>query len=143
MAEFNGCITRKANSNRIVIEAESKNKIIKIIFTPKDFTFALTASPRKCEVIEIPLEINKKPEQHRTPNSFKNHFPILLKQFRNDRGYTQKTIADLLDVTVRTIVNYENGLREPDIQKLVKLANFFNVSLDKLIAGKDSDQEVG
>lgn len=52
MAEFMGCITRKANSGKIVIEAVSDNKAINIVFTPEDFAFALTAAPRKCEVTE-------------------------------------------------------------------------------------------
>ncbi|MCC5468021.1 hypothetical protein [Pelosinus baikalensis] len=58
MDEFIGCITRKANSDNIVIEAVSNDREIKIIFTPENFAFALTAAPRRCEVIE--RSFNKK-----------------------------------------------------------------------------------
>ena len=65
-----------------------------------------------------------------------NNLAASLKQIRNNCGDTQGTIAALLNVEVRTIVNYENGSREPDIDKLVCLANHFQVSLDRLITGK-------
>lgn len=62
-----------------------------------------------------------------------------LYKLRNNKGVTQKELAEALKVTVRTITNYENGSREPDIATLVELASYFSVSVDYLI-GNDSEE---
>ncbi len=56
-----------------------------------------------------------------------------LRRFRISRNYTRQQIADLLGVGVRTYQTYETGTREPSIASLVKIADFYNVSLDDLI----------
>ena len=60
-----------------------------------------------------------------------------LYELRNARGITQKQLAESLGVTIRTITNYENGSREPNIATLIVLADFFDVSLDYLVGRSD------
>ena len=49
------------------------------------------------------------------------------------RGKTTQTeLAKILNIPVKNLSNYEVGRTEPDIQTLIKLANYFNVSLDYL-----------
>lgn len=52
-----------------------------------------------------------------------------LKKLRNDKGLTQDELADLLGFTRSTIATWESNIIPP-YQKLVKLAEFFGVSVD-------------
>lgn len=60
-----------------------------------------------------------------------------LKELRKQSNLLQKNVADFLGVSVITIRQYEQGTREPNIEKLLKLAAFFNVSLDDLLCFDD------
>ena len=60
-------------------------------------------------------------------------FGELLRELREDKRITQKELAQKICVTVGTIFNYENDQHLPDIEKLIMLANFFNVSTDYLL----------
>ena len=56
-----------------------------------------------------------------------------LKELRQLKGVTQGEIADKLNITVQVVSRYENNLREPDIQTLCALADYFQVSIDELV----------
>ena len=56
-----------------------------------------------------------------------------LRQLRQETNHTQKELASKLDVSTITIRQYEQGTREPNIDKLLRLATFFDVSLDDLL----------
>lgn len=58
---------------------------------------------------------------------------IRLRELREKRGLSMKDAADLLNMPYTTYVNYEKGTREPNIQALFRLANFFGVSIDDLL----------
>ena len=60
-----------------------------------------------------------------------------LKELRKQSNLLQKNVADFLGVSVITNSQYEQGTREPNIEKLLKLAAFFNVSLDDLLCFDD------
>ena len=60
-----------------------------------------------------------------------------LHELRKARGMTQKELSEALGVTIRTVTNYENGSREPNIATLIKLADLFDVSLDYLTGRTD------
>ncbi len=60
-------------------------------------------------------------------------FGELLRELREDKRITQKELAQKICVTVGTISNYENDQHLPDIEKLIMLADFFNVSTDYLL----------
>ena len=42
-----------------------------------------------------------------------------------------------LHITREALSHYENGRREPTLAMLVKMSEYFNVSIDYLITGKD------
>ncbi len=63
-------------------------------------------------------------------------FPKKLKQLRLILHATQAQMAELLGITVRGYRNYELGAREPELSVLIKLADYFNVSLDELVGRK-------
>lgn len=62
-----------------------------------------------------------------------------LKILRKQKGLYQKDVANFLGVDRTTYVKYENGVNEPDYNTLVKLAEFFNVSVDYLLGRETND----
>ncbi len=60
-------------------------------------------------------------------------FGEFLAKLRKERGILQKQVAAYLNVTVATISNYEKGVHTPDINTLIKLADFYDVSTDYLL----------
>lgn len=60
-----------------------------------------------------------------------------IKLMRLKKGYTQKELAEMLEVGQTTIANYEQGKRIPDADKIRKLGDIFNVSIDYLL-GRES-----
>lgn len=63
-------------------------------------------------------------------------FGELMAELRQDRGLTQKELGKILSVSTGTISNYENGVHYPDLEKLVALADYFQVSTDYLLGRK-------
>lgn len=64
-------------------------------------------------------------------------FSEILKALRTEKELTQMQLAQKLNVDFRTISNWENGVRKPDIDTLVEIANFFEVSTDYLLGIKE------
>lgn len=60
-----------------------------------------------------------------------------LRVIREDRGYTQKQIAEILETTQQYYSDYENGKRDIPIRVYITLSKFYNVSIDYL-AGQSS-----
>lgn len=60
-------------------------------------------------------------------------FGEFLAELRKEKGILQKEVASYLNMTVATISNYEKGVHSPDLNTLIKLADFFNVSTDYLL----------
>ena len=59
-----------------------------------------------------------------------------LKQARLNNKSTQKQIADMLGIAEVSYRRYEINQRKPSIDVLIKLANFYNISLDELVGRK-------
>ena len=57
----------------------------------------------------------------------------MIAELRKDKKLLQKELADLLNVTIGTISNYETNVHMPDIENLVKLADFFDTSTDYML----------
>lgn len=56
-----------------------------------------------------------------------------LKDERKSHKYTQQFVANEIGVTLRAYQQYEQGKYEPNIEKLIKLANLFGITVDFLI----------
>lgn len=56
-----------------------------------------------------------------------------LKSARKSTGMTQKDVSTALNISPNTYKNYEQGLREPNGDTIVALANLFGVSTDYLL----------
>lgn len=64
-------------------------------------------------------------------------FGELMAELRQDRGLTQKELGKILSVSTGTISNYENGVHYSDLEKLVQLADYFQVSTDYLLGRRE------
>jgi transcriptional regulator with XRE-family HTH domain len=60
-------------------------------------------------------------------------FGLRLKLLREEKGKTQQDVADALGIGRPTIAGYETKGKQPDYEKLQKLADYFNVSTDYLL----------
>lgn len=56
-----------------------------------------------------------------------------LKELRTSRNLSQKDIAKYINKTKQAYSLYERGERDPDSATLIKLADFFDVSVDYLL----------
>ncbi len=56
-----------------------------------------------------------------------------LKEIREDRDYKQSDIAKILGTTQQQYSKYELGIQLISVERLVKLAKFYNTSVDYLI----------
>jgi len=58
-----------------------------------------------------------------------------LKDLRKEKGWTQKELANRLEIRYSHLNKYENGMHAPPLEKLIQLAELFDVSLDFLVMG--------
>lgn len=64
-----------------------------------------------------------------------------LKTLRKSKGLTQIQFAKIFNISSRTIAMWETNKRVPDTAMLIKIAEFFDVTVDYLL-GKSSSQTV-
>lgn len=65
-------------------------------------------------------------------------FSDRLVELRNGRSLSQKEAAKEFGVVVRAYQRYEYGEREPQLSVLVRMADFYGVSLDYLAGRTDA-----
>ena len=60
-----------------------------------------------------------------------------LKKIRNEHRISQQKLGDIVGVSQQSINKYENHADEPDLQTLISIADYFDVSVDYLIGHTD------
>ncbi|WP_434632006.1 helix-turn-helix domain-containing protein [Thermoanaerobacterium thermosaccharolyticum] len=70
-------------------------------------------------------------------------FKDRLKQLRNEKNLTQEELAKYIGTTRATLASWETGRREPDMETLRKLSDYFNVTLDWLMGNTDIRNQAG
>ncbi len=60
-----------------------------------------------------------------------------LKELRQEKGLTQKQLAEKLNVNSVTYLHYEKEQREPPLSLLADIAKFYDVSVDYLLGLED------
>lgn len=63
-----------------------------------------------------------------------------LKELREKKGISQLKLALDLSMNQNSISRYENGVRQADYVTLIKLANYFDVSVDYLLGITDNPE---
>lgn len=64
-----------------------------------------------------------------------------LNELKSSKNLLQKDIAKDVQLSVRAYQYYERGDREPNLSTLIKLADYFEVSLDYLV-GRSEDSSI-
>ncbi len=70
------------------------------------------------------------------------NFGTTLKELRKSMGLTQQQLADRLWLSKATVSYYEQSLRYPSPEVIVKLARVFHVSADYLLGMEDKSQSI-
>lgn len=65
-----------------------------------------------------------------------------ISELRRKRNLKRTDLATLLNVSGATISMWENGQRRPDIDKLLEIAKFFNVTIDWLLNSTETSVEL-
>lgn len=65
-----------------------------------------------------------------------------LRLLRNEKQLTGEELGRIFNVTKVAISNWESGNRTPDAEMFIKVADFFDVSLDYLFGRTDNPQGV-
>lgn len=68
------------------------------------------------------------------------HYVALLRKLRKENGLTQQQVADFLHLDRSTYAYYESGRTRINIDILIRLARFFQVSLASLV-GEEGQAE--
>ena len=64
-----------------------------------------------------------------------------LKELRKSKGLSQREVGEAIGVNERNYRRYEAGDSDPAATKVVKLADFFEVSADYLLGRSDNPQQ--
>ena len=59
-----------------------------------------------------------------------------IRYYRTEAGCTMEQVAEFMCVDRSMIAHYESGFRRPSLDRLLQLAEFFNVSTDDLLEGE-------
>lgn len=71
----------------------------------------------------------------------KNKLGERLRELRTYRGLSQWQVSEILGTSKSSIAMYERGEREPGVQMLMSMAQFYRVSIDYLVGMTDKKEE--
>ncbi len=66
-----------------------------------------------------------------------------LKTLRLEKGLNMKQVAIALDLPYTTYVSYEKGDREPNSEVLIKMADFYNTTIDYILNKPNASKQSG
>ena len=61
-----------------------------------------------------------------------------IQDLRNDADLSQKQISEILHISQRSYSHYESGSRNIPIEMLIRLADYYDISLDYLVGRTDN-----
>lgn len=70
-----------------------------------------------------------------------NCFPQILRTLRKECGLSQEQLGQIIGVKRYSIYTYEKGKSCPDMEGLIALADYFQVSIDYLV-GRTDNREI-
>jgi len=65
-----------------------------------------------------------------------------LKALRNEKGLTQEQLAEVVNVSRRSVSRWETGSNLPDLDVLMELADYHNVELRELLDGERKSEQM-
>lgn len=70
------------------------------------------------------------------------NFNVRLENLIEEKNITQKDLSTELHIAATTLNGYVNSHREPDLQTLIRLARYFDVSADYLLGLTDERKPI-
>lgn len=61
---------------------------------------------------------------------------VFLKELRKEKQLTQEQLAEILGVTNRSISRWENGVNMPDLDLVIEIANYYDISIEEILDGE-------
>ncbi len=68
-------------------------------------------------------------------------FSYKIAELRRKKGWTQEELAEKMDVTRQSVSKWEGGTSIPDLEKIIKLSELFEVSTDYLVKGQSNKRD--
>lgn len=65
-----------------------------------------------------------------------------LKELRKEKGMTQEQLAEILNVSGRTVSRWETGSNMPDLDLLIELADLYDLDIRELIDGERKSEKM-
>lgn len=62
-------------------------------------------------------------------------------RLRTEKSLSQGDLAEMLEVSRQSISKWENNSAVPDLEKIIKLSEIFEVTLDELVKGEEAPQK--
>ena len=66
-----------------------------------------------------------------------------IRQLRKQRGLSAKQLGAIIGVSESAIYQYETGKRQPCIDIIVKICDYFGITVDYLVNGKEWNDPAG
>ncbi len=66
-------------------------------------------------------------------------FSQRMEELRKKKGLSQRAVAEAVGITSRTYQRYEAGEREAAVSTLIRMADFYDVTVDYLVGRTDSE----
>ena len=63
-----------------------------------------------------------------------------IQDLRTDSDLSQKQISQILHISQRSYSHYETGSRNISVEMLIRLANYYNISIDYLVGRTDKKE---
>ena len=60
----------------------------------------------------------------------------MLKTLRKKNKLTQRAVAEALHISQTSVSKYVRGESEPDLEMVIKMSDFFGVTIDEFIRGR-------
>ena len=71
----------------------------------------------------------------------KVQFGAFLLELRKEKGYTQKQLAEKLNMSDKSVSKWERGICLPDVSVYMELCEILGISINEFLAGEDIDAE--
>lgn len=65
-----------------------------------------------------------------------------LKTLRHQHNLSQQKLADILHISQQSVYKYENNITSPDLETLIKMADFFDTSVDYIIGNTEVSHKI-
>lgn len=65
-----------------------------------------------------------------------------LKELRKEKHLTQEQFAEIFGVTNRSISRWENGVNMPDLDLVIEIAQYYNISIEEILEGERKNEMI-